>query len=58
MRLCPTRAENLDQLVAHASECAQANPGILGFAYEMRNYYFTGAFMAGFALMMVLELVL
>jgi maltose-binding protein MalE len=46
--LCPNKPETLEQLVSEASACAKANPGTLGFAYQMKNYYFTGAFMAGF----------
>lgn len=46
--LCPDKPETLDQLVEQASACAEKNPGVLGFAYEMRDFYFTGAFMAGF----------
>ena len=46
--LVPSKPENLQQLVQAAQACAEKNPGVLGFAYQMRNYYFTGAFMAGF----------
>lgn len=46
--LCPESPKTLDQMVEQARACAERNPEILGFAYEMKNYYFTGAFMAGF----------
>ena len=46
--LCPNSPKTLDQMVQEAQECAHRNPGILGFAYQMKDYYFTGAFMAGF----------
>jgi maltose-binding protein MalE len=46
--LCPDKPETLEQLVSQAAVCAEKNPGVLGFAYEMRDFYFTGAFMAGF----------
>jgi arabinogalactan oligomer/maltooligosaccharide transport system substrate-binding protein len=46
--LCPEQPRTLDQLVTQATSCAEKNPGVLGFAYEMRDFYFTGAFMTGF----------
>lgn len=46
--LVPTRPETLAQLVGVAKASQERNPGVMGFAYQMKNYYFTGAFMAGF----------
>lgn len=46
--LCPKSPKTLDEMVEEARACAERNPGILGFAYQMRDFYFTGAFMAGF----------
>ncbi len=46
--LCPTAPETLEQLVEQAKGCDEKNPEVLGFAYELKNYYFTGAFIAGF----------
>lgn len=46
--LCPVRPESLEQLVEQARSSAQKNPEALGFAYELNDFYFTGAFLAGF----------
>lgn len=46
--LCPERPETLEQLVASAQACSERNPELLGFAYELNDFYFTGAFLAGF----------
>jgi maltose-binding protein MalE len=46
--LCPHQPKTLDELVREATACAEKNPDSQGFAYEMRDFYFTGAFMAGF----------
>lgn len=46
--LTPDKPATLEQLVTAAEATQQANPGVMGFAYQMKNYYFTGAFMAGF----------
>lgn len=46
--LCPQRPESLDRLVEEASRCQKEHPGVLGFAYELNDFYFSGAFLAGF----------
>jgi arabinogalactan oligomer / maltooligosaccharide transport system substrate-binding protein len=46
--LCPDRPQNLDELVTIAEKCQDLPNGVRGFAYELDDFYFTWAFMAGF----------
>lgn len=46
--LCPEAPESLDQLVDFALQCQSSNPGTTGFSYELKNFYFSWAFLAGF----------
>lgn len=46
--LCPQKPTNLDQLVELAKKSQDSNPGVLGFAYDLSDFYFTGAFLEGF----------
>lgn len=46
--LCPTKPVNLDQLVQEALTCQKKHPGVRGFCYELEDFYFSWAFMAGF----------
>lgn len=46
--LCPTKPEDLEQLVEIALTCQEEHPGVGGFSYEVGNFYFTWAFLTGF----------
>jgi len=46
--MCPSEPETLDELVEIAQRTQDRANNILGFAYELDNFYFTWAFMAGF----------
>ncbi len=46
--LCPVKPASLDDLVEEALQCVKRNPEALGFAYQLDNFYFSWAFMAGF----------
>ena len=47
-KLCPVKPTSLDALVEEAVQCVKRNPEALGFAYQLDNFYFSWAFMAGF----------
>jgi len=46
--LCPEKPQDLNSLVSIALQCQEADNGARGFAYELRNFYFSWAFLAGF----------
>lgn len=46
--LCPQAPQDLAELVEFASTIQRDHDGVLGFAYALTDFYFTGAFLEGF----------